>query len=263
MKFTSKSFGGFADEKLGLYYLARVRVPKGHMNKSGDTAAYGGEWDGAMKKAARLPFCIVALAVISSCGLRSHADLRWTEPVALQSGGTVQIRRHVELWHHRALGGGFSSAKQFKTSSIEFADGGGKIPIWDAPMVPIVLDKDPATNEWIVVAGSDGCDMWVRNGRPRPPYWAFRLRNGQWYRDAIPESFLGRSANLLVEFDVTDDSDEIDKQIAARKLSQAQSPRHPQQYGSIEGAYEKGCDQAPSQPVGHNEMDLKQFRTLP
>jgi hypothetical protein len=195
--------------------------------------------------------------------MRSHADLRWTEPVILKSGGNVQIKRHVEMWHHRALGGGFSSATQFKTSSIELVENGVSVSIWDAPMVPMVLDKDPATNEWILVAGSDGCDIWVRNGRPRPPYWAFRLRDGRWYRDAIPESFVGRPANLLVEYDVSDDSDKLDAQISARKQSQATNPKHPRQYDSIDGAFNMRCDRAPSEPIGKNELDLKQFRTLP
>jgi hypothetical protein len=194
--------------------------------------------------------------------MRSHAELRWTEPVTLDSGEVVRVRRHVEMWHHRALGGGFSSARQYRTSSIEPDDSSARFPTWDAPMVPIVLDKDPATDEWIVVASGDGCSIWARNGRPRPPYWAFRLRDGRWYRDAIPESFFGRPANLLVEFDVTDASEELDDQIVARKQSQSKIPRHAPQYSLIDTKFEVRCDRAVSERIGHNELDLKRFRSL-
>lgn len=216
------------------------------------------------RAAAALPILGFLISFIAGCDeMRSHADLRWTESVTLASGETVRIQRHVDMWHHRALGGGFSSAPQHKTSSIELAEGGDAASIWDAPMVPIVLDKDPATNEWIVVAGSDGCDIWVRNGRPRPPYWAFRLRDGKWYRDAIPKSFLERPANLFVEFDVTDESADLNEQINARKQSQAKNAKHAPQYGSIDSTFNMRCDRAPSQAIGNNEIDLKKFRTLP
>lgn len=200
---------------------------------------------------------------MTSCdGMGNHADLRWNEPVTLASGDTVNIRRHVEMWHDRALGGGFSSVPVYRTSSIELIGSGARFPVWSAPMVPIVLDKDPAAGEWIVIAGADGCDFWSRNGRPRPPYWAFRLRDGQWYRDAIPEAFHRRVANLFVEFDVADESDALNEHIKERKQSQATNPKHSEQYSSVNVAYEKGCDRAPSEPIGHNELDLRNFRSL-
>jgi hypothetical protein len=201
---------------------------------------------------------VIATLLMAGCdGTRNHADLHWTEPVTLASGEVVRIRRHVELWHYREFGGGFSSAPEYRTSSIELIGSGA--PIWDAPMVPIVLDMDPVTHEWIVVASGDGCSVWTRNGRPRPPYWAFRLRDGKWYRDALLESFVGRSANLFVEFDVTDRSNDLDEKIKARKQSQAKRPRHAPQYGSIHVTFDMRCDRAASEPVGHDELDLKAF----
>jgi len=136
---------------------------------------------------------------------------------------------------------------------------------WNAPFVPIVLDKDPANGEWLLVAANDGCLPWLRNGLPRPPYWAFRQRNGKWYRDSIPDSFLMRQANLLVEFDVDDKAHREERKIEARKGLQDSRPRHPPQYSRIDAGFAgfEGCGRdQPSQQIGMNELDLGGFGTL-
>jgi hypothetical protein len=187
-------------------------------------------------------------------------ELTWNEPVQVANGETVQVQRHVTMFHERQLGGG-SSAPIYNSSTIDLV-GAAEFPTWNAPMVPIVLDRDPGTGEWIVVAGIDGCSFWARNGRPRPPYWAFRLRGGEWYRDSVPESFIGRPANLLVEFDVTDESKTIESEIGPRKKSQVTNPKHARQYSAVNSTYQKGCDQVPSEPIGSKERDLEVFKKL-
>jgi hypothetical protein len=192
------------------------------------------------------------------------ADLTWIEPVKLASGETVMIKRHVVMWHERAFGGGFSSAPVYENSRVELSPSTSAFPIWDAPFVPVVFDKDPANGEWIIVASIDGCSLWLRNGLPRPPYWAFRLRNGEWYRDKIPESFLGRATNMFVEFDVTDSSARLNSEIEQRKASQNRNPKHAPQYAMIDAAFNKRCggEGEPSRPPGQDELDLMHFRNL-
>lgn len=211
---------------------------------------------------------LAALVFLFASGcdeMRRHADLRWTEPVSLESGETVHIERHVEMWRERASGGAFSSAPFYKTSSLKLVGADNDFPLWNAPLVPLVLDRDPGSREWIVVAGTDGCSRWLRNGLPRPPYWAFRLRDGEWYRDAIPNAFLGRAANLYVEYDVVDSSDELEEQIRQRKKAQLTTPKHAPQYSRIDqgyGEFERCGRGRSSKPIGVDELDLVSFRRL-
>jgi hypothetical protein len=207
-----------------------------------------------------------AALVTSSCEpYDPNADLTWIEPVQLASGETVTIKRHVVFRQERAWGGGFASAPVYKTSSIELVPASAEFPVWNAPLMPIVLDRDPANNEWIVVASANSCDIWVGNGRPRPPYWAFRLRSGAWYRDAIPESFYDRAANLFVGLTIADDSQSLSEHITARKLQQSYKPEHARMYSGIARSYPdiENCGSAvPTNPIGKDEIDLKNFRSL-
>lgn len=214
--------------------------------------------------------CVGVVALMGAVGCEKpppgSADLTWIEPVQLAAGETVNVKRHVVMWHERALGGGFSSAPVYKTSTIELLPSAPQFPVWDAPLVPLVIDRDPANGEWVIVASIDGCSFWLRNGLPRPPYWAFRLRHGEWYRDAIPEFMLSRAANLYVEFDVTDTSGELDREIEARKRSQTASPKHAPQYRNVDpafGEFERCGRDRPSRAIGENELDLNKYRKLP
>lgn len=210
--------------------------------------------------AALLAYC--AALTLGGCGRPTHAELLWEEPVALATGEVVRIVRHVKIWQERGYKGEFMSAATFDFSTIDLVGETSKFPTWNAPLVPILLEKDPANSEWVIIASSDGCSMWDRNGRPRPPYWAFRLREGKWYRDVIPDVMLGRRANLLVQFDVNDNSADLNAQIESRKKIQLTKPDHPVQFTSVDATYEKHCDRAPTQPIGQNELDLKNFGSL-
>ncbi len=216
---------------------------------------------GVSARRVQILFLLISCVVVSACTARD-ADLTWIEPVQLSAGETIKIKRHIVMIHERAWGGGFSSAPIYTTSSIELEPSSAKLPKWDAPLVPVVLDKDAANGEWVIVASIDGCSLWDRNGRPRPPYWAFRLRGGEWFRDAIPDSYFGRPANLLVEYDVGDESRQLEKQVEERKRSQLATPKHARLYRSIDQNYQKTCNREASDPVGHNELDLKKFRSI-
>jgi hypothetical protein len=218
-------------------------------------------WSGLSMSNFAFVALLVGLLVACDNAPRS-VDLMWVEPVQLSSGETVQIRRHVNMLHERAFGGGAGSAPVYRTSTIEDLPGTPAIPVWDAPLVPIVLDRDTTTQEWIIVASEDGCGIWERNGRPRPPYWAFRLRDGTWYRDEIPASWLGRPANLLVEYDVTDTSATLQADIESRKRLQVLKSKHAHQYSSIDANYVPPCSHSPSERVGEHELDLKKFGSL-
>jgi hypothetical protein len=217
-----------------------------------------------------LQFCASAIAVsllmpsvFIGCGNSpSRADLSWIEPVQLASGEELKVRRHVIVRQERAFGGGFASAAVYDTSTVSLDPSIPQFPVWNAPIVPIYLDKDPGTAEWIIIASSDSCDIWLRNGRPRPPYWAFRLRDGAWLRDAIPKEFIGRKANLFVGLQVTDDSEELSGELRTNKAEFAAKRKSAPQYKAVFSNFPdiENCGSArETRPIGENELDLKKF----
>jgi hypothetical protein len=145
--------------------------------------------------------------------------------VTLASGEVIQINRHVLFRQEGAWGtGGGLSAPTYTTSSIDIIPSDREFVRWDAPMIPILIDRDEVTKEWIVIAGHDNPSFWNANGKPCPPQWAFRLRAGVWYVQPVPESLLGRLPNLLADLRVTDDREYSEATFAAvaleRKASQ-------------------------------------------
>ena len=210
-------------------------------------------------------FGLVCCLAMSACEA-SKADLTWVEPVKLASGETVKIKRHVVMIRQRAWGGGFSSAPIYRTSSIELEPSSAAFPKWDAPVVPLILDKDLVNGEWLVIASADSCGFWRRNGKPALPYWTFRLRNGEWFRTATPESVVGRLANLLVEFDVKDSSRALSNNIVTLKSKQRDEPRHARHFSKIDGSpkqFYEGCGNPNAEPAGLKYLDLRNFRSLP
>lgn len=69
--------------------------------------------------------------------------------------------------------------------------------LWSAQFVPILFDRDPDTQEWVMVATFYSCTSWYNLGRPKLPYTEYRFKNGQWVQQAFSEKFVGREANML------------------------------------------------------------------
>lgn len=163
----------------------------------------------------KVPKALKVLAVIAGLWLIYRfiepngfdwADLKWTESVQLASGETIQIRRHVRFQQYRIFGlGGAWSGKQIKTSSINLVSKSADFVLWDAPLIPIYMDRDTVSNEWIIVAAEDGGELRAANGAPCPYKWAFRLRQGRWHVQPVPVAFLERKSNLLIDFRIHDD----------------------------------------------------------
>jgi hypothetical protein len=165
------------------------------------------------------------------------AELHWKESVQLASGETVQIKRHVKFTQHWMMGVQMMSAQEYSAASIELYPPQKDFPRWEAPLQPIYLDRDPESREWIVVAGEGGRGLWPWNGRPCPPHWAFRLRNGVWYLQPVLTGFIGRKTNLLQDIRLSDDhrlfSPRFQSAVIDRKKRQFELPSR------ISGAVEK------------------------
>jgi hypothetical protein len=87
-------------------------------------------------------------------------------------------------------------------------------------MLPILLDKDPGTKEWVLVATAYSCEFWNRNQEPEPPYWAFRARHGRWYRTDVPPTFWNRRANLFAALKARDTGWSIQRTYRSRLIEQ-------------------------------------------
>lgn len=124
--------------------------------------------------------------------------LKWNEEVELQSGEVIVIKRTAKFSGNWIAGGGGGSFN--KGMTIEFSK--PKKPdnptMWSGLYVPMVLDRDPETNEWFILATFFHCDSWYDLGRPKLPYTEYHFRNGKWVQLPLNEKWLRREANLLV-----------------------------------------------------------------
>jgi len=152
----------------------------------------------------RIAACCIAALTISACGRYGEREIEWTETVALASGETTVIERVQKVEINLTSDG--DSGDLAKMATVASATSPVAFPPWQAKMLPILLDRDPATGEWVLIATMYQCKFWRRNGAPERPYWGFRVFEGKWYRTEIPKSFWGRSANLFAALQSRDTS---------------------------------------------------------
>jgi hypothetical protein len=85
-------------------------------------------------------------------------------------------------------------------STIEFTGELASLPPWSYPVRPVVFYQDAATGEWVVVASTTSCQVWRRAGKPKPPYWEYRLQESGWNEVPLSAASLGRPANLAQKY---------------------------------------------------------------
>jgi hypothetical protein len=150
-------------------------------------------------------------------------DMRWEESVTLASGETVKVKRHIRFRQEEAFGMGLM-AQNYLAASLEIVPAPKDFVVWNAPIIPILLDRDPANGEWVVIGGYDSSNLWDFNGKPCPPQWGFRLREGIWYIQPVPENLIGKKPNLLLDLRVSDDREftlqEFSSEVVVRKKQQ-------------------------------------------
>ena len=149
---------------------------------------------------AQLLLCSLLLA---ACG---DPRMEWSEQVKLQSGEVIVVARTAKFSENWIAGGGGGSFNKGMTLQVVQPERPDNPGLWDARFVPIVLDRDPQTQEWFIVATFFHCDSWYELGRPKLPYTEYRFRNGQWVRLPLTPKWIGRGANVLPA-DLTDRAD--------------------------------------------------------
>lgn len=139
----------------------------------------------------------VILCGLSACDALSPPkpkEYTWTEDVALDAG-SIRVRRVVGSQESNSWSGDAHEAIE-TLSRIEFMNELASLPSWSEVLRPIVLYRDATTGEWVVVASTSSCDVWRAAGKPKPPYWEYRLQADGWNRVSLSDVSLGRKANL-------------------------------------------------------------------
>lgn len=171
--------------------------------------------------------CVYGVMIMTGCSTRHY---EWTEDVDLGDGRTIEIEREVKFKF--SLPGGGGTATQEETyAAIRFTGSLRKLPPWREPLTALVLYQDRGSGEWVVVAGTASCDAWERGGKPKPPYWEFRLRDNAWQEVALSTVSTDRKSNLFFEyFDM-----KLDRVTLAEKDRIQSDPRIARGYREILG----------------------------
>lgn len=152
--------------------------------------------------------------------MAAQRELTWTETVPVSENDSAGLTRIVRFTVSRPWGDKVGMVVS-SSSIVRIASPiGDELDLDVGPLVPILIDKEMSTGDYVVVAGTNNCDVWLRNAEPQPPYWTFRLRNNVWYRIDLPPRLIGRKANLLIDYRSSDSRKIADAEVISRKEAQ-------------------------------------------
>ncbi len=159
-------------------------------------------------------------AGLASCSMNNNG-YHFAEEVELGSGEVIQVERQLK---YRTIGefGGPGGA-EILYSSLDIVSSFVKDrPLkWESTdgLDPILLDREPTSGEWVILATFISCEAWYQLGRPKHPYVEFRFRQGAWQTIPLTDGWFGRPANMLV--DNNTDSEAAFVTLAQKKLRNA------------------------------------------
>jgi hypothetical protein len=130
---------------------------------------------------------------------KGSPERTWTEDVLLDNGETITVKRFVSFNESDAWSGGAYNAVETK-STIQFTGALANLPPWDQPLIAMVMYRDKATKELVIVAHSSSCQVWGKRGKPKPPYWEFRLNRNGCLETPLSQGSIGRLANLFSSY---------------------------------------------------------------
>lgn len=119
--------------------------------------------------------------------------LEWDEEVQLHTGEVIVVRRTAIFGENPTSGGGVEYFNNGMTIEFKSPNKPDKPVMWRGIHIPMILDRDPNTHEWVIVATFHHCDT----GRPTPPYMTYRYRDGKWLQQSIDPYWIGRDANVF------------------------------------------------------------------
>lgn len=136
---------------------------------------------------------------------------RWDEEVLLSNGQVLQVRRTLEWAGTNAVGDSVTYGE--RVTRLSFRVPSGQVLSWSGVSEKaMILDYDPAGAQYFIVTAPMGCMLWQRSGKPRPPYFEYRLVGKQWQFVPLSPSHVGHEANLLVFLSYIDPPVDVDVQ---------------------------------------------------
>jgi|GEM_PF-3228792 hypothetical protein len=155
---------------------------------------------------------IVLCTWLGACGWGkppSPIERAWTEDALLEDGTTIPLRRSVKLYITNSWGGDAYNAVE-QQAKLSFLGPLKNLPTWSAQYIPavsgvvgmpLVLYRDQATSEWVIVVTTTSCEVWAAAGKPKPNYWEYRLKEAGWHQVPLSPASIGRATNLFHSYD--------------------------------------------------------------
>ncbi|MCA3001324.1 MAG: hypothetical protein ING64_01380 [Rhodocyclaceae bacterium] len=142
----------------------------------------------------------IVLVALVAFGILLAMDKRisFNEEVGLADGRVVIIERLIKAKPLGEVGGPGGWDPLYNSFEFVGVPEPAKPSKWesDRGLMPMLVDRDPATGEWFVVATFFTCEPWYALGRPKLPYTEFRYRNGGWLQSDLSSNLIGRKANV-------------------------------------------------------------------
>lgn len=183
---------------------------------------------------ARMSVGLTCAVLVSAC---SRGQLEWKEEVKLQSGDVITVKRTAKTKPFGEVGGSGGWENEGMTVQVLEPVKPDNPPIWDAKYVPLIFDRDPATQEWFMVATFYSCTSWYDLGRPKLPYTEYRLKAGKWVQQSLSPEFIGRQGNMLTHIR---SGGEPDHTISSKAFIDSKSTAAPE-YRRVVEKWTTGC----------------------
>lgn len=152
----------------------------------------------ALVHALRLILLCTLLLTTGGCSSRSES---WKEEVRLSDGRLIVVKRTAKGSITRDIAMRATGWKPREiTLRLPQADGTATPLVLRSVLVPLVMDYDPASSTWSVVATHMFCSTWYEMGRPPSHYVQYISVGGEaWCVVPLQPGWAGRRANLLTE----------------------------------------------------------------
>jgi len=183
----------------------------------------------------RLILLCTLLLTMGGCSRMSES---WKEEVRLSDGRLIVVKRTAKGTITRDIAMRATGWKPKETTlRIPQVDGAAKPPVWRSFLIPFVMDYDPASSTWSVVATYMWCSTWYDMGRPTSPYVQYISVGGDaWRVVPLQPGLVGRRANLLTHIRPTGESGLVREQYK-EMLWRTSSD----QYKSISTSWKTSC----------------------
>ncbi|MET4573258.1 hypothetical protein ABIA68_002116 [Stenotrophomonas rhizophila] len=183
----------------------------------------------------RLILLCMLLLTMGGCSRMSES---WKEEVRLSDGRLIVVKRTAKGTITRDIAMRATGWKPKETTlRIAQVDGAAKPPVWRSFLIPVVMDYDPASSTWSVVATYMWCSTWYDMGRPVSPYVQYISVGGEaWRVVPLQPALVGMRANLLTHIRPTGESGLVREQYKEMHWRTSSD-----QYKSISTSWKTSC----------------------